>query len=156
MSDADFMRHALHLAVRHIKTGRGGPFAALVVKDGALVAAGANRVTTQHDPTAHAEVVAIRAACQMLDTFQLDGCTLYTTCEPCPMCMGAIYWARLDRVVYAATREDAADAGFDDAHFYEQIQKPVKARSLPMDACWPDEAPHPFAAWEAYEERVTY
>ena len=156
MTDADFMRHALDFAVRHVEAGRGGPFAALVVKDGGLVSAGANRVTTQHDPTAHAEVVAIRAACQMLSTFELSGCTLYTTCEPCPMCMGAIYWARLDRVVYAASREDAADAGFDDAHFYEQLQKPASERSLPMDTCLTDEALRPFEAWADFEERVRY
>ena len=156
MSDADFMRHALDLAVRHVEAGRGGPFAALVVNDGGLVSAGANRVTTQHDPTAHAEVVAIRAACQMLGTFELSGCTLYTTCEPCPMCMGAIYWARLDRVVYAATRDDAADAGFDDSHFYEQLRKPVAERELPMDTCLADEASRPFEAWADFEARVQY
>ena len=156
MSDAEFMQCALDLAVHHVHTGRGGPFAALVVQDGGLVAAGANRVTTQHDPTAHAEVVAIRAACHMLKTFDLSGCTLYTTCEPCPMCMGAIYWARLDRVVYAATREDAAAAGFDDAHFYEQIRKPLSERDLPMDTCLTGEADRPFEAWTAYSDRVRY
>jgi tRNA(Arg) A34 adenosine deaminase TadA len=156
MTDADFMEQALNLAVRHVTTGRGGPFAALVVQDGRIVSAGANRVTAQCDPTAHAEVVAIRAACQILSTFHLSGCTLYTTCEPCPMCVGAIYWARLNRVVYAATRQDAAAAGFDDAHFYEQIQKPVDERSLPMEPCLSNEASRPFEAWADRSDRVTY
>jgi tRNA(Arg) A34 adenosine deaminase TadA len=155
-SDADYMRDAIRRAVENVQSGRGGPFAALVVRAGRVVATGANRVTTANDPTAHAEVVAIRQACAARDTFQLDGCTLYTTCEPCPMCLGAIYWARLDRVVYASTRTDAANAGFDDAHIYDELERPPDARTLPMAQCLRDEAQRAFEAWAAYDDRTEY
>src|SRR5882724_3989761 len=122
---SDFMRQAIALALENIRTG-GGPFAALVVKDGAIVATGANRVTATNDPTAHAEIVAIREACKKLGSFQLDDCEIYTTCEPCPMCLGAIYWARPARVFFASTASDAAAAGFDDAFIYDELQTPAE------------------------------
>jgi guanine deaminase len=151
-----FMLEAIELAVENVRTGRGGPFAALVVKDGEVVARGANLVTTSNDPTAHAEVVAIRAACRSLESFQLDGCDLYTTCEPCPMCMGAIYWARLRRVFYAGTREDAAAAGFDDQFIYEEIAKAPGERHIEMTPLLRDASQRAFDAWNEQEGRIEY
>jgi len=156
MTDPDLMEHALDLAVDNVRSGRGGPFAAIVVRDGAMIATGTNRVTTEHDPTAHAEITAIRKACSLLDDYRLDGCTLISTCEPCPMCMGAVYWSRLDRVVYAATRSEAAAAGFDDHHIYEEIGKPPAERQLPMERCREDAAHRPFDTWAHYDDRVEY
>lgn len=155
-SNEAFMREAIALAVDNVQSGRGGPFAALVVKEGEEVARGTNRVTSINDPTAHAEVIAIRNACEALGHFELTGCTLYATCEPCPMCLGAIYWARLDRVVYAATSEEAAAAGFDDAHIYEELDRPPEARRIPMERRLAQEAHQPFEAWEAFDERIEY
>jgi tRNA(Arg) A34 adenosine deaminase TadA len=149
------MRTALSLAVENVERG-GGPFGAIVVADGEIIARGANRVTASHDPTAHAEVVAIRSACDAREHFELTGCTLYTSCEPCPMCMGAIYWSRLDRVVYAATRIDAAEAGFDDEHIYGEIEKPPSDRQMPMHHVLPEEAHRPFDAWNEHDDRVEY
>jgi len=151
-----FLEEAIDLAVENVQSGLGGPFAALVVEDGDVLATGTNRVTTVHDPTAHAEITAIRAACKERGNFELDGCTLYATCEPCPMCLGAIYWARLDRVIYAATRTDAANAGFDDDHIYQEIDKPPANRRIPMEQALPDESERPFEAWRNYDERVEY
>ena len=151
-----FLEEAIDLAVNNVESGLGGPFAAIVVEDDSILATGTNRVTTVHDPTAHAEITAIRAACKERGDFELDGCTLYSTCEPCPMCLGAIYWARLDRVVYAATRTDAADAGFDDHHIYEEIEKTPSERSIPMMQRLEEKAQRPFDAWLDYEERVEY
>ena len=156
MTDAAFMREALTLATENVRAGHGGPFAALVVREGKIVARGTNRVTTENDPTAHAEIEAIRAACAALGDFQLGGCTLYTTCEPCPMCMGAIYWARPDRVVYAATHEDAAAAGFDDAFIYDELTRPPEARRIPMVSLLREEGQQPFEAWAQAEERTNY
>lgn len=153
---ASFLREAIELAVDNVQSGLGGPFAALVVENGATVASGTNRVTTLHDPTAHAEITAIRAACKERNDFELDGCTLYSTCEPCPMCLGAVYWARLDRVVYAATRSDAANAGFDDDHIYGELEKSPSDRHIPMLQQLEDEAHRPFEAWLEYEDRVEY
>lgn len=150
------MRRTLELAVENVRAGRGGPFAALVLKDGAVIAEGTNRVTTAHDPTAHAEVMAIRAACEALDTYTLDGCTLVTSCEPCPMCLGAVYWARLDRVVFAATHAEAAEVGFDDSHIYDEIEKSPPDRALPMTRVLADEGRRPFEAWTEYDGRVEY
>jgi tRNA(Arg) A34 adenosine deaminase TadA len=149
------MRRAIDRAVENVRSG-GGPFAALVVRGDRVVATGTNRVTASDDPTAHAEIVAIRAACDALETFQLDGCTLVSTCEPCPMCLGAIYWARLDRVVYAATRQEAAAAGFDDAHIYEEIDRAPAERRIDMEQVLAGEAGRPFDAWAAYDDRVEY
>lgn len=150
------MRQALRMAVENVKAGRGGPFAALVVKDGRIVGAGTNRVTSDKDPTAHAEMVAIRDACSNLDAFQLEGCDVYTTCEPCPMCLGAMYWARPSRVFYAATQEDAAAAGFDDAFIYEQVDLAPSERSIPMREVLRGEAAAPFKAWQAFEQKIAY
>jgi tRNA(Arg) A34 adenosine deaminase TadA len=151
-----FLREAIDLAVENVESGLGGPFAALVVDDGSTLAKGTNRVTTVRDPTAHAEITAIRAACQERGDFQLDGCTLYSSCEPCPMCLGAIYWARLDRVVYAATGRQAAEAGFDDEHIYREIDTPPPDRSIPMHQQLEEAAHRPFDAWSNYEDRVEY
>jgi guanine deaminase len=150
-----FLRRAIELAAANVARG-GGPFAALVVKDGRIVAEGANRVTLANDPTAHAEVEAIRAACAALGAFQLTGCDLYASCEPCPMCLGAIYWARPERVFYAATAADAARAGFDDAFIYAQLAVAPGARAIPMLNLLRDEAGAPFAAWQAKTDRVEY
>jgi len=155
-SSTDFLRRALDRAVENVESGQGGPFAALVVEGDAVVATGTNTVTTTNDPTAHAEMEAIRAACAARGHFELTGCTLYTTCEPCPMCLGAIYWARLDRVVYAATSAQAADAGFDDAHIYDEIDTPPPDRRIPMKRCEAVDAQRPFDAWRDYDERVEY
>jgi tRNA(Arg) A34 adenosine deaminase TadA len=151
-----FLQEALDLAVENVESGLGGPFAAMVVEDGSVLATGTNRVTTVHDPTAHAEITAIRAACKERGDFELDGCTLYATCEPCPMCLGAIYWARLDRVVYAASRTDAAEAGFDDDHIYREIDKPPADRCIPMEQRTDANGQRPFEAWRDYDERVEY
>ncbi len=153
---SSFLHQAIELAIDNVESGLGGPFAALVVEDDSVLAKGTNRVTTIHDPTAHAEITAIRAACKERGGFELDGCTLYSTCEPCPMCLGAIYWARLDRVVYAATRTDAAEAGFDDDHIYQEIDKAPADRRIPMEQRLEDDAQRPFDAWLDYEERVEY
>jgi tRNA(Arg) A34 adenosine deaminase TadA len=152
----EFLQEALDLAVENVESGLGGPFAALVVEDDTVLARGTNRVTTVHDPTAHAEITAIRAACKERGNFELDGCTLVSTCEPCPMCLGAIYWARLDRVVYAATRTDAAQAGFDDEHIYREIDTPPPDRHIPMTQHSHVEGQRPFEAWRKYEDRVEY
>ena len=155
MNTKQAMKEALDLAVENVQSG-GGPFGAVIVSGGDIIARGANRVTDRHDPTAHAEVMAIRSACKSVGHFELTGCTLYTSCEPCPMCLGAIYWARLDRVVYAATREDAAQAGFDDDHIYQEIEKLPADRQMPMHHILPEEARRPFNAWDAYDKRVEY
>ena len=152
----EFMRRAIALALDNVHTGRGGPFAALVVKDGAVVSEGANCVTTTNDPTAHAEVVAIREACRKLGNFQLSGCDLYTTCEPCPMCLGAIYWARPDRVVYACVAADAAAAGFDDAFIYDELKVPLVARRIPMQQLLREESLAIFSLWMNQEMKTPY
>lgn len=151
-----FMEKAIELAVENVNTGRGGPFAAVVVKDGQTVSSGTNLVTSTCDPTAHAEVVAIRRACQALGTFQLRDCEIYTTCEPCPMCLGAIYWARPARVYYGGTSEDAANAGFDDSFIYQQAAMPLGQRKIPMIPLMRDAALAPFRAWAAKADRTEY
>src|SRR6202162_6224787 len=145
---ADFMRRAIALGLENVRTGRVGPFAALVVKDGSVVSVGANCVTSTNDPTAHAEVVAIREACRLLADFQLSGCDLYTTCEPCPMCLGAIYWARPARIFYAATAADAVGAGFDDAFIYEELKIAPSGRRIPMTQLLRDDSLAIFSAWK--------
>jgi guanine deaminase len=152
---AEFMRRAIALALENIRNG-GGPFGAVVVKDGNVVAEGANRVTVNHDPTAHAEVVAIRAACAELDSFELKGCELYASCEPCPMCLGAIYWARLSRVYFAGTAEDAAAAGFDDAFIYREMAIPHEHRRLAMSGLLREDGKRVFRAWAAAPDKTTY
>ncbi|HWY45423.1 MAG TPA: nucleoside deaminase [Candidatus Sulfotelmatobacter sp.] len=152
---SDFMRQAIALALENIRKG-GGPFAAVMVKNGAIVATGVNRVTTTNDPTAHAEIVAIREACRNLESFQLPDCELYTTCEPCPMCLGAIYWARPARVYYAGTASDAAAAGFDDAFIYDELQVPANERRIPMEELNRAEALVIFQEWLAKSDKTPY
>lgn len=151
-----FMRRAIQLSIDNAKNGKGGPFAAIVVKDGCVIAEGTNQVTSSNDPTAHAEVVAIREACRKLGTFQLEGCDIYTSCEPCPMCMGAIYWARPARVFYAAAAEDAAAAGFDDAFILKQLCLPPGGRSIPLIPMLREEAREAFRVWERKPDKVAY
>jgi guanine deaminase len=150
------MAQTIELALENVRSGRGGPFAALVVRDGRIVGEGTNRVTATNDPTAHAEVVAIRAACAALGTFQLDGCDLYATCEPCPMCLGAIYWARPARVYFGCTAADAAEAGFDDAFIYEQLALPSADRKIPFLETMREESLECFRAWSEKEDRIDY
>lgn len=151
-----FMREAIRLSIDKMKEGKGGPFGAVIVNDGEIIARGFNQVTSSNDPTAHAEVDAIRKACQVLGTFQLTGCDLYTSCEPCPMCLGAIYWSRPDRVFYGNTKEDAAAIGFDDAFIYEELDKPLDQRQLPLQQLLPQEALEGFKEWEKMEGRTDY
>jgi len=156
MYDKKFMEEAIRLANECFETGTGGPFGAVVVKDGEIVGRGRNMVTAHNDPTAHAEVVAIRDACRNLDTFQLTGCELYASSEPCPMCFGAIYWARPDRLFFGASCEVAADAGFDDTFIYEEIDKPVSEYSIPTEQHDADLASVTFERWKAFSERIDY
>jgi guanine deaminase len=151
----EFMQRAIALAHENIRAG-GGPFAAVVVKNSCVVAEGVNRVTATNDPTAHAEVVAIRAACQALRTFQLTACDLYTSCEPCPMCLGAIYWARPARIFYAGTARDAAAAGFDDAFIYDELKLPHVSRRIPMTGMLREEGIGIFNAWVAKTDKMPY
>ena len=155
-TENQLMEQAIEMAVDNVRAGRGGPFAALVVRDGKVIARGTNQVTSTNDPTAHAEIRAIRTACSRLDTFELDDCVLYSTCEPCPMCLGAIYWARLESVVYASTHQEASAAGFDDTFIYEELSRPVEQRELPMRRLMSREAQRVFDAWRKYEDRVEY
>jgi tRNA(Arg) A34 adenosine deaminase TadA len=152
----DLMQRAIELAVENARSGHGGPFAALVVRAGVIVAEGTNLVTATHDPTAHAEVVAIRRACEKLGSFQLTACELYTSCEPCPMCLGAIYWARPAAVYYAGTHKDAAAAGFDDSFIYQQTRMRAEERAIPMRRLLADESFRPFQAWLDNRQRVPY
>ncbi|MBT2558506.1 nucleoside deaminase [Hymenobacter sp. ISL-91] len=152
----EFMREAIRLSIDKMQAGYGGPFGAVVVRNGEIIARGFNQVTSTHDPTCHAEVDAIRKACTVLGTFQLTDCDLYTSCEPCPMCLGAIYWARPRRVFYGNTKEDAAAIGFDDQFIYEELEKPLGQRHLPMQPMLRDEALAGFRAWEQHEARTDY
>jgi len=154
-ADEKWLARAIELATENVANG-GGPFGALIVKDGKLVAEGQNRVTANLDPTAHAEVMAIRAACQATGDFSLAGMTLYTSCEPCPLCLSASLWARLDRVVFAADRDDAAAGGFDDREFYELFARPRDTWDVLIDALRPHNAAQPFDAWLASEARTDY
>jgi len=150
------MRKAIDLSIENVRSGKGGPFAALVVKDGEIIAAGANVVTATFDPTAHAEIVAIRAACRALSLFQLPGCEIYTSCEPCPMCMGAIYWARPAKVYFGNTHADAARIGFDDSFIYQQLKVRASERAIPMVQLMRDEALLAFHEWERKADRIPY
>lgn len=154
--DIRFLREAIRLSRSRMQQGRSGPFGAVVARDGILVARGWNAVTSSLDPSAHAEVVAIRRACRKLAAFRLEGCVLYSSCEPCPMCLAAAYWARVDRLVYAGTRDDAARAGFDDAFIYDQVALPPEARSLRTDHLLRAEAVAVFDEWLAKPDRVPY
>jgi tRNA(Arg) A34 adenosine deaminase TadA len=152
----EFLRRAIALAVQNVDGGSGGPFAAVVVRDGKIVGEGVNTVTETNDPTAHGEVNAIRAACTALGVFSLAGCELYTSCEPCPMCLAACYWARIDAVYYGASAADAARAGFDDAYLYQEFRKDQPARTLPCEQLLATEAWASFAAWIASPNKVEY
>jgi guanine deaminase len=154
--DNPFMARAIELAVENVRSGRGGPFGAVIVRDGGIVAEGANQVTSINDPTAHAEVLAIRAACAKLKTFELHGCDIYTSCEPCPMCLGAIYWARLSRVYFAAAAADASKAGFDDSLIYREIAQPHAQRAIPMIQVMHEESLAAFRAWEEKPNKIAY
>ena len=151
-----FMREAIQLSISNINSCNGGPFGAVIVKDGQIIARGANSVTSTNDPTAHAEVVAIRQACENLHTFQLTGCEIYASCEPCPMCLGAIYWARLDKLYYANTKNDAAAIKFDDKFIYEELEKPLEDRTLFTRQLLRDEALEAFNKWSAMEQKIEY
>ena len=152
----DFLRRAIALATGNVTSGRGGPFGAVIVREGRIVGEGANSVTATSDATAHAEIVAIRRACEALGTFRLAGCQLYTSCEPCPMCLSAAYWARLDAIYYGCCASDAARAGFDDAFLYEEFRKDPAARSLSTAQLLSDEAWASMAAWIASANKVEY
>ena len=151
-----FMQRAIALSIENATSGNGGPFGCVIVKDGAIIAEGANRVTATNDPTAHAEIVALRDACTKLGTFQLDGCDIYSSCEPCPMCLGAIYWARPTRVFFAATHTQATAAGFDDSFIYQQLEVPGKDRSIPMVQVDSADSNRPFEEWATHAGRVEY
>ncbi len=154
--DAHFMQEAISVAIENLEKGIGGPFGAVVVKDGEIIARCGNSVTSTNDPTAHAEVNAIREACKVLGHFQLDDCTIYSSCEPCPMCLGAIYWARPKALYFAAGRDDAALAGFDDSYIYNQIPLPPFNRALPTFQILQQEGLKPFQKWQAIEVKIEY
>lgn len=156
MSDFPWLRRAIALASENVTSGGGGPFGAVITRGGELVAEGVNMVTLTCDPTAHAEVTAIRRAAAALSTFDLSGCEIHTSCEPCPMCLGAIFWARLDRIWYSATHLEAAAAGFDDSLFYEQIRLAPQDRRIPMTQALPELANEPFAGWLQFSAKVRY
>lgn len=150
-----FMRKAISLSIQNIERG-GGPFGAVIVKDGRIVATGVNRVTAANDPTAHAEISAIRKAAKKLGTFSLEGCTLYTSCEPCPMCLGAVYWAHFDRLFYANTKSDAKKIGFDDSFIYDEIELNPSERSIKTVRLLPEEAIRAFEFWNEKDDKIEY
>jgi len=154
-TDKQMMREAIRLATESVERG-GGPFGAVIVKDGEIVAGSSNSVTIDNDPTAHAEVNAIRAAARKLGTFDLEGCTVYTSCEPCPMCLGAIYWAHIDRIFYGNNRADAAAIGFDDDFIYRELDKPMEGRSIPIRPLLQDEALKTFRLWDEKTDKTEY
>jgi tRNA(Arg) A34 adenosine deaminase TadA len=154
--DNPFMTRAIQLSLENVHSGRGGPFGAVIVKDGRIIAEGANQVTATNDPTAHAEVVAIRAACSTLGVFDLEGCEIYTSCEPCPMCLGAIYWAHLSRVYFANGDADASKIGFDDSLIYRELAQPIAQRKIPMIQIMREEALAAFRTWESKTNKTEY
>jgi tRNA(Arg) A34 adenosine deaminase TadA len=151
-----FMQEALRLSLEMMRAGKGGPFGAVVVKDGHIIGRGCNQVTSTNDPTAHAEIVAIRDACRQLGSFRLDGCELYASCEPCPMCLSAIYWARIAKIFYSATRKDAAAAGFRDDFIYDEIPLAPSQRKVPSEQLLPEGALAAFAEWKANPDKTPY
>jgi len=151
-----FMRRAIALAEKNVADSGGGPFGAVVVHEGRIIGEGTNQVTGTHDPTAHAEVVAIRAACTQLGTFSLAGCEIFASCEPCPMCLSAIYWARIERIFFGNTKTDAAAIGFDDDHIYREIPLPISERAIPTERLLADEAIAAFLAWESADNKIEY
>lgn len=152
----EFMRQAIELAIENVTLGRGGPFGAVIVRNGEVIATGVNEVTATNDPTAHAEVVAIRNASRMLKDFSLPECVIYTSCEPCPMCLGAIYWARIEKIYYSATAAQAAAAGFDDAFLYDEMRKGFEERKVPGERLLADRSDETFEAWRQFLARVEY
>lgn len=154
--DKKFLQRAVDLAIENVHNGNGGPFGAVIVKDGKIIAEATNSVTTDNDPTAHAEMNAIRLASSILQNFQLDDCTIYSSCEPCPMCLGAIYWARPARLVFAASKADAAAIGFDDAFIYREIEVDLEHRSIPTLHLHSDEFLEPFRLWENTSDKIDY
>ncbi len=156
MTPQALMRRAIALSMEKMQAGSGGPFGAVIARDGEIVAEGWNHVTSANDPTAHAEVVAIRRACTALGRFDLPDCEIYTSCEPCPMCLGAIYWARLGRIWFANDRRDAAAIGFDDEFLYREIPRPLAERSIPTQQMLAEEAHTAFAAWAAKPDKIAY
>ena len=156
MTQEIFMKEAIELSINNVKDLNGGPFGAVVVKDGKVIARGYNQVTASNDPTAHAEVVAIREACKILGTFQLTNCEIYTSCEPCPMCLGAIYWARPSRVFYANSKEDAAAIEFDDDFIYKEIAKPIRFRELEFKQIMREDAQAAFELWKNKTDKIEY
>jgi guanine deaminase len=154
--DNPFMARAIQLAIENVRSGRGGPFGAVIAKDGNLIAEGANQVTSTNDPTAHAEILAIRSACAKLGIFDLHGCEIFTSCEPCPMCLGAIYWARLSRIYFASAAADASRIGFDDSLIYREIAQPHTHRTIPMVQMMREESLAAFRAWEEKPNKIVY
>jgi len=154
--DKQFMQRAIDMAAKGMNANAGGPFGAVIVKDGKIIAEGHNCVTSTNDPTAHAEVVAIRKACETLGTFQLDDCIVYTSCEPCPMCLGAIYWARPKKVFYGCDKVDAANIDFDDNFIYEELDKPITGRNIPFEQILQVEAVKVFEKWTEKIDRTEY
>lgn len=151
-----FMSRAIELAAENAGSVTGGPYGAVIVKDGEIVAAQSNKVTVDIDPTAHAEVNAIREACKVLGTFDLSGCVLYSSCEPCPMCLSAAYWAHIDKIYYAADRYDAAKVGFDDEFIYKELSLPISARRLGLEQIMPEDGLVPFVKWSENNEKIHY
>jgi tRNA(Arg) A34 adenosine deaminase TadA len=151
-----FMKMAIEISRSGMRAGKGGPFGCVIVKDGKIIGSGSNSVLSTNDPTAHAEIVAIRDACKNLGNFQLEGCELYTSCEPCPMCLGAIYWARPSKVFYANTKKDAAEAGFDDQFIYEELKLPYNLRKIPFEQGMRDSAKEVFQEWVLKEDKTLY
>ena len=156
MNNKSFMQQAIDLALEKMSDHQGGPFGALIVKNGQIIGRGWNKVTSSKDPTAHAEITAIRDACKNEDDFSLEGCELYVNCEPCPMCLAAAYWAGIKTIYYAATRKDAAAIGFADDHIYEEFSRPVENRTIPMVQMMRDENKPVFAAWDLMEDKTPY
>jgi len=156
MDHKQYMQEAVTAALKGMQNNEGGPFGCVIVKDGKIIGKGNNKVTSTNDPTAHAEVTAIRDPCKNLGSFQLEGCTIYTSCEPCPMCLGAIYWARPEKVYYGSTKTDAAHIGFDDDFIYEELKLPYADRSIPFEQLAPEVAITAFQKWAVKEDRTEY
>ena len=155
MKNIDFMRRAIELSINSVQKG-GGPFGCVIVKQNKIIAEGTNRVTYNNDPTAHAEIIAIRNACEKLNTFNLEGCELYTSCEPCPMCLSAIYWSHIDKIYFGNSRSDASKIGFDDEFIYNELNKELSSRKIPMKQIYPIEAKKAFLIWENTIDKVEY
>ena len=155
MTRKELMRKAIELSIENIASG-GGPFGAVITRDGEIIATGVNRVTSEHDPTSHAEVNAIRNACRKLNSFDLAGCEIYTSCQPCPMCLGAIYWAHIDKIYYGNTKTDAKEIGFDDSFIYDELALPDSLRRLPAESMLSDEAIRAFRLWDESDSKIKY